>query len=84
MQLETLALVGDEDHLAGEFVARGTHDGTLPMPTGEVPPTGRKLEVRFTWFGEVADGKVTGLRDFYDSMALMMQLGLMPEAETAS
>ena len=85
MTIETLAVVADERRAAGEFVGRGTHDGPLPTPAGEIPATGRSFEERFTWFCEVADGKLTGVRDYYNSMALMVQVGLMPEpAESAS
>jgi steroid delta-isomerase-like uncharacterized protein len=84
MTIEPLALVADESRAAGEFRGRGTHDGPLQTPAGEIPPTGRTLDERFTWFGEVADGKVTGVRDYYNAMSVMMQLGLMPEAAEAS
>ena len=84
MKLETLAIVGDDRHVAAEFKWRGTHDGPLASPGGEVPATGRTLEERFTWFAEVENGKLTGLRDYYNAMSLMAQLGLMPEAAEAS
>jgi len=41
MTIETLAVVADERRAAGEFVGRGTHDGPLPTPAGEIPATGR-------------------------------------------
>ena len=84
MEIEPLVLVADETYAAGEFVGRGTHDGPLPTPAGEIPPTGRKLEDPFTWFAELAGGKVTSLRDYYNAMALMVQLGLMPDAAEAT
>jgi steroid delta-isomerase-like uncharacterized protein len=84
MHLETLAIVSDERHVAGEFRARGTHDGPLASPAGEVPPTGRTLDERFTWFAEVTDGRIVAVRDYYNAMAVMAQLGLMPQAAEAS
>ncbi len=84
MRLETLAIVGDERHVAGEFRGRGTHDGPLASPGGVVPATGRTLDERFTWFADVANGKLVGVRDYYNAMALMTQLGLMPEAAKVS
>ena len=39
---------------------------------------------RFTWFGGVRNGKLTGVRDYYNAMSLMQQLALMPEAAEAS
>jgi steroid delta-isomerase-like uncharacterized protein len=85
MRIETLAVVADESHAAGEFVGGGTHDGPLPTPAGEIPATGRNFQERFTFFCEVEGGKLTGVRDYYNAMSLMAQLGLMPEpAESAS
>lgn len=83
MHMETLAVVGDGRYAAGEFIGRGTHDGTLPMPTGDIPPTGRTFIGPFVWFAEFSDGKITGLRDYYDGVSMMVQLGLMPEPAAA-
>jgi steroid delta-isomerase-like uncharacterized protein len=80
MRLDTLAIVGDDRHVAGEFRARGTHDGPFASPDGEIPATNRTMEERFTWFGEVDGGKLAGVRDYYNAMSMMTQLGLMPEA----
>ncbi len=74
----------DERYAAGEFVGRGTHDGLLRTPAGEVAPIGHKLDERFTWFTEAAEGKLTGARDYYNAMAIMLQLGLMPEPAEAT
>jgi steroid delta-isomerase-like uncharacterized protein len=84
MQLEVLAAVADERHASGELVGRGTHDGTLPTPSGEVPATGRRMEVPFTWFADVEGGKLTSMRDYYNALSIMVQLGLMPEPAAAS
>ena len=78
MQLEVRDVVADERHAAGEFVGRGTHDGTLPTPNGDVPATGRTIDTPFTWFCDVADGKLTRVGDYYDAMTIMAQLGLVP------
>src|SRR5436309_11657767 len=36
MRLEALSYVGDDTRAAGEFMGRGTHDGPLVTPQGEV------------------------------------------------
>jgi steroid delta-isomerase-like uncharacterized protein len=84
MRLEVLALVADERHGAGELVGRGTQDGTLVTPMGEIPPTGRRFEEPFTWFVDLSGGRVSGWRDYYNAMSLMMQLGLIPEPAEAA
>ena len=83
MQLDLRAAVGDESHVAGEFVGRGTHDGVLMSPNGEIPPSGRDLETPFTWFCDVAGGKLVRIGDYYDAMTIMSQLGLAPAAAEA-
>ena len=77
-------LVGAFNESAGEFVGRGTHDGTLMSPQGELPPTGKRLEERFSVVIDVSDGKITGVREYYDVMTLMAQLGLLPEPAQAT
>jgi steroid delta-isomerase-like uncharacterized protein len=83
MQLELRAAVGDDRHAAGDFVGRGTHDGPMPSPEGEIPATGRSMEEPFVWFCEVADGKLTAIRDYYNPLSIMSQLGLVPEQAQA-
>jgi steroid delta-isomerase-like uncharacterized protein len=77
MEITVLSIVGDDTHAAGELSGGGTHDGTLPTPQGPVPPTGKRFDERFTWYADIADGKITGLRDYYNMMSIMTQLGLM-------
>jgi hypothetical protein len=59
--------------------------GPLETPDGEVPPTGRKIEIRFCVVTRAGDGLLIDGREYYDSKTLLTQLGLMAEtAETAS
>lgn len=84
MQLEVRSAIGDDNHAAGEFVGRGTHDGPLPSPDGQmIAATGRSMEEPFTWFCDVSGGKLTSVRDYYNPMSIMSQLGLMPEPTEA-
>src|SRR5438309_11209076 len=84
MAIETLSVVADETRVAGEFKARGTHEGTMQTPAGDIPATGRQFEERFVWYCEVADGRLSAVRDYYNVMSLMTQLGLIPEPAAAS
>jgi hypothetical protein len=38
--------VASEDQVVSEFTLPGTHDGPLQTPTGEIPPTGRAIELQ--------------------------------------
>jgi len=74
--VEILSIVGDDTHAAGDFILRGTHTGPMPTPWGDVSATGRKVELPFVMFCEVADGKVTVIRDHYNPALAMAQIGV--------
>ncbi len=82
---EVTNIVAAGESAFAEAIARGTHTGPLETPDGEVPPTGRKIEIRFCVVTRAGDGLLIDGREYYDSMTLLTQLGLMAEtAETAS
>jgi steroid delta-isomerase-like uncharacterized protein len=84
MRLEQTNLAAMGDSAVVEAIARGTHDGALESPAGEIAPTGRKIEMRFCLVVRVRDGEIVDSREYYDAMALMSQLGLMPEPAQAT
>jgi steroid delta-isomerase-like uncharacterized protein len=79
-QIEVLNVMAAGDWAIAEAVGRGTHTGPMQTPMGEVPPTGKKMELPFCSLVRVRDGKIVEGRDYYDGMAVASQLGLMPEA----
>lgn len=78
----TEVLAGD-DFAVVEFVGRGTHEGTLRSFDGEVPPTGRPVEIRFCEVHRISDGKIFITRSYFDLAGMLAQLGLVPEPEEA-
>jgi predicted ester cyclase len=71
------------DVVAGDVVAMegtftGTHTGPLPGPEGEIAPTGRTVTIRWSGFAHVVDGQVRSLHGYYDQLAFLGQLGLVP------
>ena len=58
-----------------ELTWRGTHKGPLLTPTGALPPTGRTIEIRACQVVDVAEGKVVGIRHYFDMALLLEQLG---------
>jgi ketosteroid isomerase-like protein len=67
------------DAFADEFVFVGTHTGPVTLPDGtELPPTGRRIEVRGMELVRVRDGKVVLDNLYYDNTAVAAQLGLPP------
>jgi predicted ester cyclase len=69
-----------EDATWGVLEARftGTHTGTLRGPAGEIPPTGKRVDVRFCDIQRMADGKIVDTHLYFDQMDLVTQLGLSP------
>ena len=59
-----------------EVTWRGTHKGPLQMPTGEIPPTGKKIELRACQVFEIAGGKAQSMRQYFDMATLLQQLGV--------
>lgn len=56
-----------------EFTFHGTHTG----PLGEIPATGRTVELPMMSVYHVEDGYIQWARLYYDSASLMRQLGLL-------
>lgn len=82
-ETEIVSLHGGDDFAVVEFIGRGTHDGPLASPGGELPPTGRRIETHFCEVFEVRDGRLVRGRIYFDLVTLMGQLGLMPAPEAA-
>jgi steroid delta-isomerase-like uncharacterized protein len=82
IQADRVVVGGDWVAMTGVF--KGTHDGTLSSPDGDVPATGRTLDGRHSSFIRFADGKAVEEYLYYDQMDVITQLGLMPEAAGAT
>ncbi len=67
------------DTIMTEGVYSGTHTGILTTPQGDVPPTGRKLDLRFCDVFQVKGGKAIAHRLYFDNVEFLTQLGLMPQ-----
>jgi steroid delta-isomerase-like uncharacterized protein len=79
--VEVLTLLATDDGVATECGFQGTHTGSLVGPGGEIPPTGRAVDLHFCEVYNVQHGKITGFHNYQDSATLMQQLGLMPEPQ---
>lgn len=68
-----------------EWTFAGTHTGSLLLPDGhELAPTGKRIEIRGMEYCQVNDdGKLTVNTLYYDNLAVLLQLGLLPEAVPA-
>jgi predicted ester cyclase len=71
------------DRFAVQGVWTGTHTGPLGTPGGEVPATGRVVTLPFCAVGTQRDGRVSSMTLYLDQLAMLAQLGLVPQPEPA-
>lgn len=65
---------------ATEFQIAGTHTGPLATPMGDVPPTGKRINIVGVAIATLDDkGLIKEERRFYDTATVLRQLGLMQE-----
>lgn len=77
-------LYAGEDFAVVEFTGRGTHDGVLRGPAGEIPPTQRSVEMLFCEVYRIQNGTVVRGRTYFDAATMMGQLGVLPAPEQAA
>jgi steroid delta-isomerase-like uncharacterized protein len=78
------SFVEEGDSFADEWTFSGTNTGPFRLPDGtEVPPTGRRMEIRGMELVQVRDRKIVVDNLYYDFMAALAQLGLVPEGVAA-
>ena len=69
---------------ADEWTLIGTHTGTFPLPDGtRAPPSGKQVAVQGMEFVQLRDGKIVIDNLYYDNMAVLVQLGLVPKGAIA-
>jgi steroid delta-isomerase-like uncharacterized protein len=76
MKKELTNQIASGDQVVCEFELRGTQDGPLQTPAGEIPPTGRAVHLFVIEVMTMRDGKLATLRNYSDTAALMLQLGI--------
>jgi predicted ester cyclase len=75
---------GDLISCEGKFV--GDHTGPMMTPDGKtIPATQKHVDLGYAGFARVKNGKIAELHVYFDTMAFMQQLGLVPSPpKTAS
>jgi steroid delta-isomerase-like uncharacterized protein len=78
------SFVEQGDTFADEWTFVGTHTGPFRLADGrELPPTGKQVEIKGMEVVRVRDGKIVLNALYYDNLASMTQLGLIPEGAVA-
>lgn len=78
MHIRSTNVVCADDQIACELEFTGTNTGTLAMGGMEIPPTGKSVTSRGTYFLKAENGKIKEFHTHPDAAGMMMQLGLMP------
>ena len=78
MHIRTTNVVCADDQIACELEFTGTNTGTLAMGGMQIPPTGKAVTSRGTYFLKAENGKIKEFHTHPDAAGMMMQLGLMP------
>jgi steroid delta-isomerase-like uncharacterized protein len=78
MSVKQTNRVVSDDAMAAEVEFTGTNTGPMMMAGKEIPPTGKSVIGRGTYFARLRDGKVVEFNSYPDIAGMMMQLGFMP------
>jgi steroid delta-isomerase-like uncharacterized protein len=78
------SFVERDDFFADEWTFAGTHTSPFSLPDGrQLPPTGKRVEIRGMETVELRDGRITANTLYYDNLSVLSQLGLVPEGAIA-
>jgi predicted ester cyclase len=73
------SVIEDGDRYAAEGVWTGTQTGPMATPGGELPPTGRALTLPFCTTATRRGDRLASVTVYFDQLAMLAQLGLVPE-----
>ena len=79
-RLEITRSIEDGALAAAEGMLTGTQTGALQTPDGEIPPTGRGVQLRWTAMYEVRGDEIASEHLYFDQVELLTQLGVMSDA----
>jgi predicted ester cyclase len=81
-QLKMLNFVETGDLAIAEGTFSGTNTGSLMTPGGAIPPTGKRLQMKYCDLFRVREGKIVEHRVYFDQVEFLTQLGLMPAPQS--
>jgi ketosteroid isomerase-like protein len=84
IDLEVAPLEVGGDQACVEWVATATHSGALMVDDVVIEATGRRVTVRGVTVAEFDGGRICAFRQYYDEVALLAHLGLLPVDDLSS
>lgn len=80
LRVEILSCEGTERNVAVEYSLRGTHTGPFITTGGFLPPTQAHVDLRLCDLLELHEGRITRLSTYFDTGAMLRQVGLLPHS----
>jgi steroid delta-isomerase-like uncharacterized protein len=77
LHFDILRTLSAGDTIVYVWSATGTHTGPLALPSGSVPPTGKRAVVPGTLIATIKDGEIIREETYWNQVELLAQLGLM-------
>jgi steroid delta-isomerase-like uncharacterized protein len=74
LHLETVNILVDGDSFTKEWVMTGVHTGDMP----DLPATGRSFRIVGAGVGQVRDGKIVNLTEYWNLADFLGQVGALP------
>ena len=68
----------DGDVVVAEGAVKGTHTGPFQAPTGEIPPSGNDVMLRFATVKQFRGDKLVSESLYFDQLDFLQQIGAMP------
>jgi len=75
---EIVNAFGSGDQVTLQIIWTGTQKGNLVGPAGTIPATGKQVKVPACQVVRVRDGKIISTDHYFDSMTMLVQLGVAP------
>jgi steroid delta-isomerase-like uncharacterized protein len=66
------------DVVVVELAIRGTHTGDLQLASGNLPATGRKIDVPSCDVFHIENGKIKSFHCYNEGLIMLQQLGVIP------
>ena len=82
VQVQAVHIVDDVAVEEGTFM--GTQNGVLHSPMGDIPPTGRSVQLEYIHVLRFRDGKHVSFHLMFDRLMMLEQLDLVPTPEPAA
>ena len=72
-------MIAEGDKVVACATARGIHEGDVMTRLGKASATGKEITYAIMFIYRLADGKIVDFWEYYDDVARLQQLGVLPE-----